>query len=124
MTSEEGRQDKVVPLEQLSKTALLAHIYKDDARVALARAQLDAQLSIAKRGQILAFCSFALSITAACTLGIYDHDWLGGVLGGGSAVAVIGLFITGRHSSTASSQDVHPPVSGRSLESLPVGPEA
>lgn len=49
-----------------------------------------------KRGQWMAFVVALLFLIAAVILGLYGHDWLGGVIGGGTLIALVTVFISGR----------------------------
>lgn len=60
-------------------------------------------VSESKRGQWMAFIVAMLFLGAAVVLGLYGHDWLGGVIGGGTLVALVTVFVTGRHSKDKAS---------------------
>ncbi|MCW5776359.1 MAG: hypothetical protein KIS87_07980 [Phycisphaeraceae bacterium] len=47
-------------------------------------------------GQVLAFGVALMGIGSASYLAIHDHDWVAGVLGGSTVVALVGAFIAGR----------------------------
>lgn len=49
-----------------------------------------------KRGQWMAFAIALLFLVAAVVLGIFNHDWLAGVIGGGTLIALVTVFVTGR----------------------------
>lgn len=55
-------------------------------------------VSESKRGQWMAFIVAVLFLIAAVVLGLLGHDWLGGIIGGGTLVALVTVFVTGRHS--------------------------
>lgn len=53
-------------------------------------------VSDSSRGQWMAFIVAVLFLVAAVVLGLNGHDWLGGVIGGGTLIALVTVFITGR----------------------------
>lgn len=53
-------------------------------------------VSETKRGQWIAFTIAVLFLIAAVALGLYGHDWLAGVIGGGTIVALVTVFVTNR----------------------------
>lgn len=51
-----------------------------------------------KRGQIFAFIVAVLFLAAAVILGMNGHDWLAGILGGGTLVSLVTVFLTNKKS--------------------------
>lgn len=49
-----------------------------------------------KRGQWMAFVIAILFLIGSIALGLFGHDWLGGIIGGGTLVALVTVFVTGR----------------------------
>lgn len=53
-------------------------------------------ISESKRGQWMAFVIAILFLAGSITLSLFGHDWLGGIIGGGTLIALVTVFITGR----------------------------
>lgn len=53
-------------------------------------------VSESKRGQWMAFIIAILFLIGSIALGLLGHDWLGGVIGGGTLIALVTVFVTGR----------------------------
>ena len=67
-----------------------------DHRIDSERQVVDGSVSDSKRGQIFAFIVAVLFLVAAVYLGINGHDWLAGILGGGTLVSLVTVFVTGK----------------------------
>ncbi|MBF0157695.1 MAG: hypothetical protein HQL57_10970 [Magnetococcales bacterium] len=52
-----------------------------------------------RRGQWMAFVVAVFTVTVSLVLTLAGHDWVGGVLGGGTVVGLVGVFVTGRMTS-------------------------
>lgn len=61
---------------------------------------VEGTVSESKRGQWMAFIVAIIFVVAAVALGLYGHDWLAGVIGGGTLVALVTVFVTGRRSQS------------------------
>lgn len=73
------------------------------------RNMVNGTISESKRGQWMAFAIAILFLIASVALGLYGHDWLAGVIGGGTLVALVTVFITNRpskkHTDTSPKQE-------------------
>lgn len=57
---------------------------------------VDGSVKESKRGQNYALIVAILFLAGAVYLGINDHEWLAGVLGGGTLAAIVAIFVTGK----------------------------
>ncbi|MCK9385872.1 MAG: DUF2335 domain-containing protein [Nevskia sp.] len=69
------------------------------------KALVDAEIATASRGQIMAFILALVCIAVALVLGLYSHDVLAGVIGGGTLVSVVTIFIVGRKNKNGKPKD-------------------
>lgn len=58
---------------------------------------VNGSVSESKRGQCFGLIVAVLFLCAATALGLTGHDWLGGVLGGGTLVALVTVFVNSKH---------------------------
>lgn len=58
---------------------------------------VEGAITEAKRGQNYALIISLFFGVASVALGLLGHDWLAGVLGGGTLVSLVTIFVTGRH---------------------------
>jgi uncharacterized membrane protein len=69
---------------------------QSDHRIEIEKVAVDSQQAQGKRGQTFAFIIAILAILAAVYVTIIGHPVTGGVLGGGTVVSLVTVFITGR----------------------------
>lgn len=68
-----------------------------DHRIECEDKVVDGSVSESKRGQLYGLIVAVLFLGAATALGLTGHDWLGGVLGGGTLVALVTVFVKNKH---------------------------
>lgn len=68
-----------------------------DHRINCEDKMVDGSVDESKRGQNYGLIVALLFLAAAVFLGYFDHDWLAGVLGGGTLVALVTVFVTHKH---------------------------
>lgn len=61
--------------------------------------------SQSSRGQWFGFSIAILFLCGAVVLGLYGHDWLAGILGGGTLVSLVAVFLSNRPSSMKKRND-------------------
>ncbi len=76
-----------------------------DHRIKCENKVVDGSVSESKRGQWIGFCVAVLFLLAATALGLTGHDWLGGVLGGGTLVALVTVFVQTKHKNKDSQEE-------------------
>lgn len=54
---------------------------------------VNGSVSDSKRGQWFGLTVSVLFLIAATVLGLYGHDWLAGILGGGTLVSLVSIFV-------------------------------
>lgn len=67
--------------------------------------EITERAALARRGQSFGFAALVLILATVIILGMNGHDWLAGGIGGSYLFSVVGLFITGRYSSTDKLKD-------------------
>lgn len=67
-----------------------------DHRISCEDKVVDGSVAESKRGQNYGLIVALLFLTAAVFLGYFGHDWLAGVLGGGTLVALVTIFVTNK----------------------------
>lgn len=79
--------------------------HQQDHRIDCERKIIDGSMSETRRGQWLGFSVALLFLGAATALGLTGHDWLGGVLGGGTLVALVTVFVKNGHQKNEANHD-------------------
>ena len=69
---------------------------QSDHRIEIEKIAVGSQQKQGMRGQIFAFIIAILAILASVYLSVMGHPFTGGILGGGTVVSLVTLFITGR----------------------------
>lgn len=57
---------------------------------------VEGSVADSRRGQVYGLVISLVFGAASVALGLMGHDWLGGVLGGGTLVTVVTIFVSGR----------------------------
>ena len=70
--------------------------HREVSRAELEKLELELRSKQVARGQYLGFASLVTMLTAVIVLSIINQPWVAGVVGGGSLVAVIVVFVTGK----------------------------
>lgn len=68
-----------------------------DHRIECENKVVNGSVSESRRGQWFGLIVAVLFLIAATALGLTGHDWLGGVLGGGTLVALVTVFVQTQH---------------------------
>lgn len=68
-----------------------------DHRVKCEDTVVNGSVAESKRGQCFGLIVAVLFLGASLALGLTGHDWLGGVLGGGTLVALVTVFVQTKH---------------------------
>lgn len=67
-----------------------------DHRIGCENKVVDGSVAESKRGQSYGLIVALFFLAAAVFLGYFGHDWLAGVLGGGTLVALVTVFVTNK----------------------------
>lgn len=67
-----------------------------DHRISCENKIIEGSLSESKRGQNYGLAVSVLFLAAAVLLGLYGHDWLAGILGGGTLIGLVTVFVTNK----------------------------
>lgn len=74
-------------------------------RIKCENAMVNGSVSEAKRGQWFGLIVAVLFLCASLALGLTGHDWFGGVLGGGTLVALVTVFVQTKHKNKDSQEE-------------------
>ena len=66
--------------------------------------KLDDESRLSKRGQWFGFVLGILGLSFAFILGLYQNTWAASILGGGTLVALVSVFVIGRRKSESSTK--------------------
>ena len=69
---------------------------QSDHRIGLEKRVIDRQLQDSRLGQYLGFAVALLFLAAAYSLGMNNHEWLAGTLGGSTMVSLVAVFVIGK----------------------------
>lgn len=67
-----------------------------DHRIECENKVVNGSLAESKRGQNYGLIVSLLFLAASVFLGFYGHDWLAGILGGGTLVSLVTIFVIGK----------------------------
>jgi len=76
-----------------------------DHRIKCENAVVNGSVSESRRGQWFGLIVAVLFLSASLALGLTGHDWLGGVLGGGTLVALVTVFVHTKHKNKDSQEE-------------------